>query len=91
MNGAARLRRATTRAVKRLGNRQPIRSEAVICSSPSAPTAHSRAEQAAESRTADERPSVPSVTYAEVHCELCLKWYPTGEFLKIIDSKQASG
>jgi hypothetical protein len=39
-------------------------------------------------RSADERPSVPSVTYAEVHRELCLHWRPWGESLKIVDSKR---
>jgi hypothetical protein len=31
---------------------------------------------------------VPSVTYAEVHRELCLHWRPWGESLKIVDSRR---
>jgi hypothetical protein len=31
---------------------------------------------------------VPSVTYAEIHRELCRHWHPRGEFLRIVDSKR---
>jgi hypothetical protein len=43
---------------------------------------------AKNSGATDESPSVPSVTYAEIHRELCRHWQPRGEFLKIIDSKR---
>jgi hypothetical protein len=42
----------------------------------------------ANSRATDEAPSVPSVTYAEIHRELCRHWHPRGEFLRVVDSKQ---
>jgi hypothetical protein len=31
---------------------------------------------------------VPSVSYADVQREKCRRWYPTDEFLRIVDSKQ---
>src|SRR5262249_55022329 len=40
------------------------------------------------SRATDEPPSVPGVTYAEIHRELCRRWYPHCECPKIVDSKR---
>jgi hypothetical protein len=40
------------------------------------------------SRGADDRPAVPSVSYAEIHRDLCRNWYPSGKFSHIVDAKQ---
>lgn len=41
-----------------------------------------------QTQPTEEPKTIPSVTYAAVHREICLQWCPRGEFLRFIDSKK---